>query len=527
MHLSLINRRFLLAVSLLSAACKHDAPMAHGREPAEHSASQLSSVKAYPRARWRLANSGELDHVVLWISQILIRYEGANSDPAFALADWHSPSPGGHRSRAEALNLAHALREQAAKEPAHFAELALRHSEDVATRALGGSMGGTTASQLLFSPEVLDALAATPVGQVSQVIETSFGFHVLLRRAPPAEDTVSGAHILIAHQAADWIRVLSRGEVPTRSRDEALALANHLYEKAKRWPEEFSTLVEQYSEHRDAERGGDMGSWSTREPTFYPREVEILARLAVGEVAPPVDSHIGFQIIQRTSNQPRQRYAMEEIRLFFDPAVAAHDPSSPVAVLAKATELSLQLRADPLRFEGLRKETCCSYSEQWDEGRGSPALTEALSRLEPGQIAREPIRSEFSYVIVKRVEPTARHATPTRFDLPQPNAPDILRVIRARDDTFLKDEIRHVGEKVASQMRLPESAARQVAELHGGPGRFEGLKTPESRGEAFSSLLTDMEEVLGPDMYPRYRALVDAHFTNVLLGDAGASSLGG
>jgi len=516
MRLSLLNRRLALALSLMAAACKKDAPIPAGREPAPAAAAETIPVRAYPHARWRLANSSELDHVVLWASQILIRYEGANPDPAFAMADWHSRSSGGQRSRAEALKLARALREQAAKEPARFAELASRHSEEVTAPSLGGSIGGISASQLVFWPTVLDALAATRAGEVSEVVETLYGFHILLRRAPPPEDTVSGAHLVIAHQEAGWIQILGRKEAPKRSRDEALALAKQLYEKAKEKPEEFAALVEQYSDHRDAERGGDMGTWSTREPTFYPREVEILGGLPVGGVAAPVDSPVGFQVIQRTPNRSRERYAMDEIRLFFDPTRFAPDPSSQAAVSAKATEVALKLRTAPSRFDGFRKELCCSYSEQWEDGRGSPAVTDALSRLKPGQIAPEPIKTELSYVIAKRVEPPARDPVSVRFDLPEPSAPDVNALIRSHDNNFLREELGRVGDEVLAQMRLSEEAARRVTDLHGAE-RFKSMDTPELRSEAFTRLLSDVKQALPPDMYPLYLKLVDAHFAGVLL----------
>jgi hypothetical protein len=519
MHLSFLNRQRVLAATLLSLACKQDAPMTRGQEPAEPAAADAISIPAYPRARWRLVDPTGLDDVVLWVSQILIRHEQADRDPAFQVADWHSESPGAKRSRGEALVLARELREQAWHDPTRFGELASSHSEDVATRSRAGSLGGISASQLLLWPKVLDALAATPIGQVSEVIETQYGFHILLRRAPPREDTVSGAHIVIAHQAAGWIRILGRREAPLRSREQALTLANQLYEEARRTPEAFSTLVERYSEHRDAERGGDMGTWSTREPTFYPREVEILGGLAVGEIAPPVDSPVGFQILQRTPNRPRERFAMDEIHLYFDPSSAEPDPTSQQSVRAKATRLALELRAAPSRFYDLRNEVCCSFSDQWDEGRGSPALTDALSRLEIGQITPEPIRTEFSYVIAKRVPPPAGGPPSVRFELPQPSAPDIAGVLQARDDGFLMDELRIVGEEVLGQLPLSPSAAQQIALLHSGTGRFEGLDTRQSRRDAFNRLLNDVEKILGPVTYARYLALLDAHFERVVLAD--------
>jgi hypothetical protein len=507
----------MLALSLLLSACRGDA---HGA-PSDTAREQAAPdrVIPYPPGRWRLADPVEIDRVVLWASQIVVRHGESRVDPAFAMADWHSATPGGQRTRAQAYVLARELREQASKNPGAFADLARRRSEDVATQPLGGSLGGVPATQLVLWPQVLDALAATPPGQVSQVVETPYGFHVFLRRVPPAEETVTGAHIVIAHGDAGWIRILGRGDPqPPRSRDEALALANQLYERAKERPEEFAQLVEQYSDHRDSARGGDMGTWSTREPTFYPREVELLAGLALGEIAPPLDSPVGFQIIMRVPNRAREHYAMEQLRLTFDPLRPAPDPSSKSAVLEQASALARELRENPTRFAELQKEHCCEYSEDWIEGRGTPALTAALSGLEVGQLATQPVQSESSYVIPRRVEVPAGDHPPTLFELPEPRTPNIVALVKSRDDAFLKGELQSLGDEVLAGLALPDPLAARVTALHRDEARFVGLTTPEARVGAFNALLSDMKGLLEPSSYPRYLALVDGHFERLLLG---------
>ena len=62
-------------------------------------------------------------------------------------------------------------------------------------------------------------------------------------------------------------------------------------------------------EHRDLSRDGDLGTWSSREASPFPREIERLQGLRVGEIAPPIDSPYGFQILLRTSVAERPLYA--------------------------------------------------------------------------------------------------------------------------------------------------------------------------------------------------------------------------
>jgi parvulin-like peptidyl-prolyl isomerase len=69
-----------------------------------------------------------------------------------------------------------ALREQAIKTK-DFATLAQKNSEDASTAPKGGDLGYFTKGQL---PPVVDKLAfATPVGGVSQIVESNLGFSFL------------------------------------------------------------------------------------------------------------------------------------------------------------------------------------------------------------------------------------------------------------------------------------------------------------------------------------------------------------
>jgi len=80
-----------------------------------------------------------------------------------------------------------------------------------------------------------------------------------------------------------------------------------------------------------------------------------------------------------------------------------------------------------------------------------------------------------------------------------------------------------VGEEALSQMSLSRSATQQIAELHGGIGRFGDLSTPASRTEALNQLLDNVKDVLDPDTHPHYLALVEAHFARLMLGSRGPS----
>jgi hypothetical protein len=263
--------------------------------------------------------------------------------------------------------LAEQLAVQAQLDPERFATLAREHSEDPLTRQLGGSLGGVKASYFAPLYGLLDVFAATEIGSVSQVVETPHGFHVFLRRHPPSEAVVSGSRIVIGHVDAGWLGILYPDRPPTRSRDEAAAIASQIYEQARLNPERFDELVRRHSEHEDVIRDGDFGTWSNLEPTPFPREIEALERVKPGEVAQPIDSLFGIQVILRTPNRPRTVYATTTLRLRFDPSA----PGSKAATLDRARSIASRVAQSPASFTELQAELCSRVSDpaRWHVSR--------------------------------------------------------------------------------------------------------------------------------------------------------------
>jgi hypothetical protein len=207
---------------------------------------------------------------------------------------------------------------------------------------------------------------------------------------------------------------------------------------------------------------------------------------------------------------------MEQVRLFFDPTRFAPDPAAKASVLAKATEYALELRRSPARFAELSQLSCCEYPETWVDGRGSPPLTNALSRLQPGEIASEPIQSEYSYVIPKRIEPPPSQPIVASYELPEPRVPDIQAVVGARDNAFLRTHLQSIGDEVLAADIWPKEVASRLATLHRSDQRFPAAGSPEVRLEAFRALLEEVKSLTGPSTYPRYVDLVNAHFERLL-----------
>jgi hypothetical protein len=284
---------------------------------ADSGSTTAASLTPYRNGRWRLASSDSLDHVRLWVSEILIRRENASRQAPFT-RNWLVEPPPPARSDDDALALATSIAARAADAPQSFASLARQYSEDVVTAAGGGSVGGIMASVLHSDPAILDALAAIRPGEVSRVVESRHGYLILLRRPPPSPVTFSARRILI-----DYDRD-SPGQTPPstpsigRSRDTALALARDAAAKLRASPEAFNDLLAQYASPEDQKQGGDFGVWTNVEPGPFERARELLAQLEVGGVTDPIDSPAGFGVFVRTpvpSNY--SEYAARVIRIHY------------------------------------------------------------------------------------------------------------------------------------------------------------------------------------------------------------------
>jgi parvulin-like peptidyl-prolyl isomerase len=89
-----------------------------------------------------------------------------------------TPTEGVTRTKEEARKLAAELRDRA-KKGESFAALARQHSDDAGTKARGGSLGAFERPAMV-QPFSQAAFSLKP-GEISDVVETQFGFHVIHR----------------------------------------------------------------------------------------------------------------------------------------------------------------------------------------------------------------------------------------------------------------------------------------------------------------------------------------------------------
>ncbi len=167
-----------------------------------------------------------------------------------------------------------------------FGELAKAYSDD-ATGPRGGSLGGFEAGTMVAPFEA--AVKALSVGQRSGVVETPFGFHLILRE--PLRE------IHVAHLLVSWAGTSNAPATITRTRAEAEARAQEALAKATASPKAWADAVRAYSDAPLQDDGGDMG-W------MAPGQMaDVLDKasfdLDPGAVSAVVETPHGFHILRR------------------------------------------------------------------------------------------------------------------------------------------------------------------------------------------------------------------------------------
>lgn len=511
----------LLAVFLLMLlACGRQ----HARPAELEKTSETEDLlRSYPPGPWRLARH-ELNGVFLTLSHVLVGHEGSQSGEHSELRapGWSAERPA-RRSRDEARALAASIAARARSAPNQFDALAREYSDDLTNRERGGSLGTWCAADL--PPTFLDALNIMQPGEISRVVETALGFHILQRRPTPPESKIAARRIVVSHRSAAVI--LQRRNVPIeRDRDEAERLAKRIAAEASADPERFQQLVELYSDHADALRGGDFGVWSNHErsPRLAPRyrEVDAIAALKVGEVSDPIEGDEGFNIFLRTEAAARPLLAVTYLRVSFDARAPAGTVDKQQLPLFPADVRPL-LQGRTRDFDKLQRKYCCNTMTQWRQGRGDPRVEQLIGALDVGDVTPRPLQiGKNTFEFFKRVAPELEQAVPhATSELPRSTAPDVDaivgRVQRGNDVSAFVQSLQKVyGEGLG--LRLDPEKQRQCSIILSRFAEDVRTRPATERMATLNDARGRLKAVLSPQEYADLQANVRSELTRTLMG---------
>ena len=184
---------------------------------------------------------------------------------------------------------------------ADFADFARRYSEDRATAASGGDLGSWRRGQ--FVAEFEEAVFALKENEVSGVVETSRGFHIiqLLERRG---DLVHARQILFK------VGLDSTGIIETK------IFLNSLRDSVLHAQASFADLAKRYSDDKEtAPLGGYLGEYPIAQLDKSLQEVT--KELKAGEISEPVEissttTSTGYQIVYLTKRTPEHAMSLQD-----------------------------------------------------------------------------------------------------------------------------------------------------------------------------------------------------------------------
>lgn len=167
-------------------------------------------------------------------------------------------------------------------EPEEFAEVAVLYSEEPSAKQTQGTLGWIQPFRYVYSFE--DAVYTTPVGEVTPVFRSPYGFHIAKVEGERDFEEVRASHIM---------KMTPMGDIQ-RMADAQMAM-DSLYQLAIQDTVDFAALAQANSEDRgSAVRGGELG-WFGRGAMVQPFE-DITFDLEVGQISKPFQTRFGIHI---------------------------------------------------------------------------------------------------------------------------------------------------------------------------------------------------------------------------------------
>jgi len=181
-----------------------------------------------------------------------------------------------------------------AKKGQDFAQLASSYSDDP-TGKEGGNLGFFRKGDMI--PTFEEVAFALKPGEISQVVETEFGYHII-KVEEKKDDLVHARHILIL------VHPLQKDTLLIKE------LADSLYHQLLEGAD-FGELAKEFSSDEESKKlGGELGWYPVAQ--MSPEFREGVKDLQIGNVSPPLESQFGVHILKVLDKREQRKLTLED-----------------------------------------------------------------------------------------------------------------------------------------------------------------------------------------------------------------------
>lgn len=192
-----------------------------------------------------------------------------------------------------------AIQQKLSRNPSaeNFGDLARNESEDLGTKQNGGDLGYMTALQVVYEFE--NQAYNTPVGGISQIFKTEFGYHILL----VSDKRLNRGDIKVNHLL---IRVMNKDE---SSDTEARKKIDEIYNNIISGKETFENMARTYSEDYNSRYNGGAMDYMNAAQWVGDIDRQYWVDQAFGlkkdgDITAPFRTNFGYHLLQRLNVKP-------------------------------------------------------------------------------------------------------------------------------------------------------------------------------------------------------------------------------
>ena len=254
-----------------------------------------------------------------------------------------------------------------------FDALATQFSEDPSAKENKGDLGYFTAFRMVYPFE--NAAYKTERGEISKIIRTRFGFHILkINDVRPNRGEITVAHIMILNPKED------------ETEKDPKSTINDIYKKIQQG-EKFEDLAKQFSEDKSSSsKGGVLNKFGSGQLSSEEFESFAFSLKNVNDISIPFQSQFGWHIIKLIEKHPIK--TLDEMKSELETKVGKDDRSKKItASLNDKLRKKYTYKRDNKEFAAISKLiTNDFYESKWVQPETAKENTATLLTINSKKI---------------------------------------------------------------------------------------------------------------------------------------------